>query len=486
MTESNPLSFDGWIFNRVSGELMRDGVIQRLPPQPLAMLAELLDHPGEVVTRERLVQVLWPKGIVDFDNSLNAVVRRLRAALGDDSDAPRYIETLPRIGYRFICALDAPAPEATTTAPRLPERRRISVWLLSAATAIVVAGLVYAFWPLRPVTSAAAQSGAFDPSVRTTSRRAYELYLDGRFNVSRRDIVGGGIAVERYQAALEEDPYFADAWAALAEAYAGQGITQRTPLVETMEKARSAALRAIELNPKLATGHSALAVIKLQYDLDMPGAERELQAAIAADAHYSRIWHTYGMLRGYQGRTDEAFEFLGRARELEPMTLLYSYSYANMLYQTRQFDRAIDYVRSLLASQPRFDQARDVLIRSLVAKGDVKAALEQLPLRHFEVPTLSDQGLAYAHAGMRAEALQQIDKLERRRNEGYSTSYELAIVHAALGNRDAACTALRRVLVDRSMTIGWMKLDPRMDPLRKQGCYTEAARRLYGKEWKGD
>jgi DNA-binding winged helix-turn-helix (wHTH) protein/tetratricopeptide (TPR) repeat protein len=477
VTESNILSFDGWTLNRSSSELTRDGATQRLPPQPLAMLVELLEHPGEVVTRERLVQVLWPKGIVDFDNSLNAVVRRLRAVLGDDSEAPRYIETLPRIGYRFIGVVGARVSEAVAPAAK----RRLPRWLWAVPAALLVVAVAWGFWMRSDAPTRDAQSTTIDPKVRTTNRRAYELYLDGKFNVSRRDIVGGGIAIERYQAALEEDPYFAEAWAALAEAYGGMGITQRTPLRETMEKARSAALRAIELDPNLAAGHSALAMVKLQYDLDLPGAEQELKAGIAADAHYSRLWHTYGLLRGYQGRMDESFEFMGRARELEPMTLLYAYSYANNLYQSRQFDQAIEFVRPLLASQPRFDQARDVMIRSLVAKGDIKAALEQVPLRHFEIPTLSDQGLVYAHAGMRTEAQAQIDKLERRRSEGYATSYELAIIHAALGNMDDACTALRRVLEDHSMTIGWMKLDPRMDPMRKQACFKEVSAKLYAK-----
>ena len=71
------------------------------------MLLELLAHPGEVVTRERLVQLLWPQGVVDFDNNLNSIVRKLRVALEDDSETPRYVETLPRIGYRFIGALDS-------------------------------------------------------------------------------------------------------------------------------------------------------------------------------------------------------------------------------------------------------------------------------------------------------------------------------------------------------------------------------------------
>ena len=114
MTDAKDIHFDGWVLHPSSGELLRDGNRQRLAQQPLRMLVELLEHPGEVVTRERMVQVLWPKGVVDFDNSLNAVVRKLRVVLNDDSETPRYIETLPRIGYRFIGAL-SPAPALAPT-----------------------------------------------------------------------------------------------------------------------------------------------------------------------------------------------------------------------------------------------------------------------------------------------------------------------------------------------------------------------------------
>jgi tetratricopeptide (TPR) repeat protein len=161
------------------------------------------------------------------------------------------------------------------------------------------------------------------------------------------------------------------------------------------------------------------------------------------------------------------------------MTLLYSYSYANVLYQTRHYQEAIEYVRPLIASQPRFDQARGVLIRALVATGDVKAALEQLPLRFAEVPMLSDAGLVYAHAGRREDAVRELERLERRELEGYGMSYEIAIIHAALGDIDEACTALRHAPDDHSQTLGWLRLDPRMDPLRKQACYAEVTQRLW-------
>lgn len=90
-----------------AGELRKSGVKVKLPEQPFQILALLLEHPGEVVTREEIQQKLWPDGtFVDFEHSLNAAVKRLREALGDSADTPRYIETLPRRGYRFIYPVD--------------------------------------------------------------------------------------------------------------------------------------------------------------------------------------------------------------------------------------------------------------------------------------------------------------------------------------------------------------------------------------------
>jgi tetratricopeptide (TPR) repeat protein len=190
------------------------------------------------------------------------------------------------------------------------------------------------------------------------------------------------------------------------------------------------------------------------------------------------MWHGFGLLRAYQGRVEEAFQYFGRARELESTQLLYTGSYGNLLYHTRKYAEAIAHARSLLASQPRFDGMRHLLIRALVASGDVKGAIEQLPLRFSEVPFTSEDGLVYAHAGRRDEALAQIDRLERRAREGFGMSYEIAVIHAALGEKEKGCAALLRSLTDHSQWIGWMKLDPRMDSLRDQPCFVEAQEKL--------
>jgi len=112
---SRKLRFDGWVLDPESGDLERAGTRIRLQEQPVQVLQTLIAHAGNVVTRAQLIALLWPKTVVDFDAGLNTVIRKLRSALGDTSETPRYIETLPRRGYRFVGILDPdPDPDAAS------------------------------------------------------------------------------------------------------------------------------------------------------------------------------------------------------------------------------------------------------------------------------------------------------------------------------------------------------------------------------------
>src|SRR6516165_7512662 len=98
--------FGAFEVNLRTGELRKKGVRIKLQEQPFQVLAVLLQDPGELVTRRRLRSAIWPADtFVDFDNSLNAAVNKLREALGDSADRPRFIETLPRRGYRFLATV---------------------------------------------------------------------------------------------------------------------------------------------------------------------------------------------------------------------------------------------------------------------------------------------------------------------------------------------------------------------------------------------
>ena len=100
-------------------EVRRGADAVRLQEQPFQLLSLMLDRPGDVVTREEIQRRLWPDGTsVDFEHSVNAVVKRLRAVLGDDAARPRFVETLPRLGYRFIGELGAARELVAPPAPR--------------------------------------------------------------------------------------------------------------------------------------------------------------------------------------------------------------------------------------------------------------------------------------------------------------------------------------------------------------------------------
>ena len=111
-TPTHVLRFGVFELDTHSGELRRHGLKIRLPDQSFQILKELLSRPGEVVTREELRRVLWTSDtFVDFEVGLNSAVRKLREALDDSADNPRFVETLPRRGYRFIAPVSVPAVE---------------------------------------------------------------------------------------------------------------------------------------------------------------------------------------------------------------------------------------------------------------------------------------------------------------------------------------------------------------------------------------
>ena len=156
--------------NVATGTLSRSGVRVKLQDQPFRVLVVLLERAGDIVSREELRQSLWPEGTyVDFDGSLNAVLKKLRAAIDDDSDNPRFIETVPRRGYRFIAPVSfepaqlsptatAPEPSARIPEPTTRSRWQGTKWIwVSLATAMVLVSLWWTFRTKRPPAAAASQ-----------------------------------------------------------------------------------------------------------------------------------------------------------------------------------------------------------------------------------------------------------------------------------------------------------------------------------------
>ncbi len=183
--------FGDFEFDSTSGELRKDGLKVRLQEQPFQILTLLLKRPGEVVTREEVRQALWPGDtFVDFDVGLNSAVKRLRDALSDSADSPRFVETLPRRGYRFIAPLERPpvslpaAPQAPPR-PALPPRSRLPSWsgaaAVVAAVALVAGLIVTGTWPrLRgQLASTPIRSLAVLPFENLTGDAEQDYFVDG-------------------------------------------------------------------------------------------------------------------------------------------------------------------------------------------------------------------------------------------------------------------------------------------------------------------
>src|SRR5262245_39172566 len=182
-TTPRVLRFGVFELDRRSGELRREGMRVRLQEQPLRILEALLDARGEPVTREELRQRLWPEEtFVDFDSGLNRAINRLRTALGDEADNPRFIETLERRAYRFIAPVAAPEPVEVSSQPIARQRR--AMWLGAAFSAAAVTALLIAFAPAlqrraAPASGMPIKSLAVLPLANLTGDPAQEYFSDG-------------------------------------------------------------------------------------------------------------------------------------------------------------------------------------------------------------------------------------------------------------------------------------------------------------------
>src|SRR5438477_4642235 len=123
-----PIRFGIFEVDLRAGELRRQGLKVKLQEQPFQILAMLLDSPGEVVTREDVQRRLWPANtFVDFERGLNRAMNRLREAVGDSADSPRFVETLPGRGYRFIALVERPRIDTGVTPGEPPRIESIAV-----------------------------------------------------------------------------------------------------------------------------------------------------------------------------------------------------------------------------------------------------------------------------------------------------------------------------------------------------------------------
>lgn len=314
---------------------------------------------------------------------------------------------------------------------------------------------------------------------RTVQTDAYEAYLKGRFFWNKRSLQSLQQAVKYFQQAIALDPTYARAYAGLAESYAIMGYMVR-PSNEQALKGRAAARRAIELDDQLPEAHTALGFIAENHDWDWQTAEKEYRRAIQLNPNYATGHQLYAECLALQGRFDEAFPEIGRARELDPLSLIIATDNGAILFFAHQYDRAIDQFRSVLEMDPNFPRAH-MVITAYVQKGLFADALADAEgMRHREETGWNWGALAYIYgrSGQRAKARFALEQLERISRSQVVDPVSFAMAYIGMDDKEKALAWLQRAYQWHSGALTALKVDPTYDPLRSDPRFQALVRRV--------
>ena len=314
-------------------------------------------------------------------------------------------------------------------------------------------------------------------TLSANSPEAYDLYLKGQYYWNKRWLPQ---AIQNFQQATAKDPNYARAYAGLADSYALIGGYSGRPQNEFMPQARSAALRALELDGNLAEAHTALALIVQNYDYDWQTAEKEYRRAIELNPNYATAHHWYAEHLALLGRFDEALRESERARELDPLSLIIAVDNGQILYFSRQYERAIQQFRAVGEMEPNSPRLHIVNF-SYVERGMFPEALADIETWRRVDPSSpwawASLAYTYGRAGQQPEAQLALDKLlELNRRQQIDPS-ALICAYIGMDNKDQAFIWLEKAYSQHS-SLTSLKVDPIYDPLRSDPRFQDLLSRV--------
>ncbi|HEX8140967.1 MAG TPA: winged helix-turn-helix domain-containing protein [Pyrinomonadaceae bacterium] len=319
----------------------------------------------------------------------------------------------------------------------------------------------------------------------TDNTEAYEAYVRGLYFWNKRSQDGLARAIEYFQRAVERDPKFALAYAGLADAYGLVGYFGYDLLLfsEAHDKAKAAALRALELDETIAEAHTSMAMIKEVYEWDEAAAEKEHQRAIALNANSATAHLRYSVYLNEHGRHEEAFQEMHRARALDPLSAVVNSNLGFTLYYRGEYDQAADYCRKSIETEPDYVPPQIILGMIYEEKGMYTEAIAQLNRArsvargHLYAQVLEGLGYTYAVMGRRDEAQKMLLELDRLAKENkLAQSCKISIL-ARLGQTREAFKLLDEQVEGASSVPYWLRADPRYESLRTDPEYREFLQR---------
>jgi TolB-like protein/DNA-binding winged helix-turn-helix (wHTH) protein/tetratricopeptide (TPR) repeat protein len=321
----------------------------------------------------------------------------------------------------------------------------------------------------------------------TNNPEAYQHYLKGRYSLTRRTESDYQKCIESFQQAIKLDQKYAPAYAGLADAYNIMGlyVFALSYPRDVFPKAKEAAAEALKIDSELGEAHSALAFAKLNYDWDWPEVEREFKRAIDLKPDNANLQHYYSHYWTAMGQREKSIAASSRALELGQFDLVPLNAHLGWHYlYSGDPDRAIKQLLKTIELEPNFvtsylylgfayeqkgmnDAAIAEFSKAMAISGDGRRPVMEAALGH-----------AYAVAGKRAEAQRVLDRLKEASKHRFISPYGIALIYLGLGDKEQAFAWLDRAYDERDNWLNYLKVEPRLDPLRSDARFTALLRRV--------
>ncbi len=316
----------------------------------------------------------------------------------------------------------------------------------------------------------------------TDDPEAYTAYLAGRYFLGRLDSTSSREARDRFTRALDRDPTFAAAWGGLSEAYNNLTSLAVLPASEAYPMAREAAETALELDPKLAEAHAALATVLDRYYWDTEAAGVHFRRALELDPSSARARRFHAAYLRNLGRFEEALAEVRTAQTLDPLFAFSRLEEGQILYMARRYDEAIATYEELLRIVPGTERAYVFIGLARAQQERFEEALDALQRMDPELQhpdALAIRGYVYGKMGRPEDALRMLTRLEglAAEHDG-ATLFQAAAIRIGLGQHDAALDLLERAVEQPTWHLRLLKVEPVFDPLRSDSRFETLLRQV--------
>jgi serine/threonine protein kinase/Flp pilus assembly protein TadD len=405
--------------------------------------------------------------------------------LGERGEALRLLEQSLAVGDPWVVWLGTePQLDPLRGDPRfndLLRRTNNPTTVRQATTVIGKYGSQSPAPPAQIVSSDAAPATPVPTPRPTEDEEANKLYVAGRYFATRRTAEGLRQGIERFERAVERDPQFALAYAEMADCYALLNWYVEPPPEGAWERARKAALRAVEADEYLAEAHASLGFVKLHYERDFKGAENEFRRAIELkpDNPVAHRWRAFNL--SAMGKHDEAISEIRRAQEISPRSPVIATAFANVLFFAQRFTEASEQCQRSLELDPGSIPTHIVLRWTYEMRGMCNEALAVYEQERAFAGDLPNTRAKYAHVlascGRTEEAREVLSNLVAERGEQWVTAFEIAVIYAFLNERDEAFNWLEQAEKENAVGLTYVRVDPRLNNLRADPRFDELLRR---------